>query len=243
MKKVKRVGERYTTKEGYMIEVFEYFNANNCAIEFKNGLIIKNLTFGNIKKGEVKNPYRLSVYNMGYVGIGKYGSKSHIKIYENWHNLLRRCYDKKRQEKTLTYKDCFVDKRWHNFQNFAEWYDENYIESWQLDKDILFKGNKIYSPETCCFVPQEINKLFTKRQNKRGDLPIGVSKKGLKFISIFTTDNKTTYLGTFNTPEEAFESYKIAKEEYIKKVVDKWKSQITQQTYQALINYQVEITD
>lgn len=242
MKKVKRVGERYTTKEGYMIEVVEYFNANNCAIEFKNGLIIKNLTFGNIKKGEVKNPYHLSVYNMGYVGIGKYGSKSHIKIYENWHNLLRRCYDKKRQEKTLTYKDCFVDKRWHNFQNFAEWYDENYIESWQLDKDILFKGNKIYSPETCCFVPQEINKLFLFTKQNKGLYPTGVSfsKQNKKFLAKIKKHNKSYNLGYYITPEEAFEVYKTAKEKHIKEIAEEWKNLISNKVYEILITYKIQ---
>ena len=139
--------------------------------------------------------------------------------------------------------DCTVDERWHNFQNFAEWYYDNYIEGYHLDKDILFKGNKIYSPETCCFVPQEINKLFTKRQSKRGDYPIGVISNKKRFISIFTKEKKIFYLGSFATPEEAFIAYKTEKENRIKEIANKWKGLISDKVYQALINYQVEITD
>ena len=78
--------------------------------------------------------------------------------------MLERCYSQKTQEKHTTYKECSVSEEWYNFQNFAEWMDKNYnyetMQKWHLDKDILFKGNKIYSPERCAFVPQEINVLF-----------------------------------------------------------------------------------
>ena len=132
---------------------------------------------------------------------------------------------------------------WHNFQVFAKWFDENYKEGFVLDKDILLKGNKIYSPDTCVFVPREINGIFTLRQNKRGDYPIGVLKNGNKFQANIVRYNKREYLGTFNTPEEAFQVYKVAKEDYIRHVANKWKNQITEECYQALLNYKIEITD
>ena len=123
------------------------------------------------KKDNIKHPLQKTVYDIGYIGMGKYNTSDNLVLYDKWSGILRRCCDKKFQEKHNSYKDCIVDERWHNFQNFAEWFEENYnsdvMQGWQLDKDILFKGNKIYSPETCCFVPQEINSLFVKRDNDR----------------------------------------------------------------------------
>lgn len=140
-------------------------------------------------------------------------------------------------------------EEWHNFQNFAKWFEENYnletMEGWYLDKDILIKGNKIYSSETCCFVPQEINSIFTDRKSCRGELPIGVRlmNRCKKFYAIISVYGKQKIIGSYNTPEEAFEAYKTEKEKYIKEVADKWRKLIDTRVYQALYNHQVEITD
>ena len=161
------------------------------------------------------------------------------KSYETWLSVFSRVYNKKYHLKKPTYVGCSIDEHWYNFKNFNLWYEENYIEGFQLDKDILVKGNKIYSPETCCFVPQEINCLFTKSDSKRGNTPIGVYTQGKRYISIH---NKKR-LGLFNTPEEAFQAYKFAKEDWIKEIADKWRGKISELTYLAMYNYQVEITD
>ena len=108
------------------------------------------------------------------------------------------------------------------------------------------KGNKIYSPETCAFVPTEINTLLISCKTTRGKYPIGVTLNkggGKKFIAQITKNKKHFHLGYYGTPEEAFEAYKEAKEEYIKEVANKWRSQITEEVYNALINYKVEIDD
>ena len=118
-----------------------------------------------------------------------------------------------------------------------------------LDKDILFKHNKIYSPDTCVFVPQTINNLFTKTNKKRGEYPIGVSyyKRYDNYTaSMSVMENgikKHKTLGYFNTPEDAFQKYKLEKEKYIKDIAEKYKDKISNAVYNALINYNVEITD
>lgn len=134
-------------------------------------------------------------------------------------------------------------------QNFGKWYDENiyYVENekMQLDKDVLVKGNKIYSPETCIFVPQRINLLFVKSNLTRGEYPIGTiyNKVNNKFISYLNKNNKQIYLGSYDTSKEAFYKYKQEKEKHIKEIANEYKSKIPQRLYDALYNYQVEITD
>ena len=118
------------------------------------------------------------------------------------------------------------------------------MQGWELDKDILIKGNKVYSPETCCFVPQEINCLFTNCKSVRGKYPIGVTKTvNGKYKARINKNGDRIDLGLFDTPEEAFQVYKIAKELHIKEVADKWRGQITEPCYEAMYAYEVEITD
>ena len=191
----------------------------------------------------------------GYIGVGKYRKSTHGRIYEVWRDMLRRCYDDKRQIKSPTYKGCTVCEEWHNFQNFAKWYEENYYEiegqRMHLDKDILFKGNKIYSPQTCIFVPQRINLLFTKSNAIRGLYPIGIDfhKKSGKLrvrCDIYEENcKKRICLGMFlpSETEEAFAVYKKFKENYIKQVANEYKDFIPKKLYDALYVYEVEITD
>ena len=242
MKKKNRVGEKNLTNEGYEIEIIEYFGKANCVIQFEDGNIMHNIEYGNIIKGTVKNPFNPSVFGIGYLGVGKYRAKDNSRItreYTSWHNMLKRCY----YDSSLSYKDCSVDERWHNFQVFAEWHTNNYIEGFELDKDILIKGNKIYSPETCCFVPQEINKLLIRCDRTKKSLPMGVKKYYKEFQSRLNINGEYIHLGTFKTPEKAFKAYKKVKEKHIKEVAKLCRNIISERTYQSLITYQIEITD
>lgn len=240
----KREGEEFITNQGYKIKIIEYKSSKNCTAIINDDYVCKNLIYSNIKKGQVDYPYHPSVRGVGYIGVGTVNKKSVSK----WRNIFNRHYNSVYKDTHTTYKKIKVSEDWLNYQNFAKWFEENwkpYMDSsWHLDKDILQKGNEIYSAETCAFVPQEINKLFTKTNAKRGQYPIGVVKSGTRFTSKITKgDNVRVHLGLFNTPEEAFEAYKTAKENYIKEVADKWKGLISDRVYQAMYNYEVEITD
>ena len=248
------VGKEFLTKEGYVVKIVNYINDKDCDIQFNDArrTTLRNYRFSQVKNGQVKNPYHKSVYGVGFIGEGEYKSKINgiiTKVYTLWKHVLRRCYLSEVDIKTYSYKDVTICEEWHNFQNFAEWIDKNYnskvMEGWQLDKDILVKGNKIYSPETCAFVPQEINILFTKRYNSRGVYPIGVCFHTAhnKFSAIISKNGKQKHLGYYKTPEEAFQAYKSAKEKHIKEVADKWRGQITEEVYQAMHNYKVEKED
>lgn len=255
---INRNGETNVNKYGSFMTIIEYKNANSILVEFKNGYKV-HTTYSNFKIGQVRNPYDKSVYNVGYIGEGKYKAKDkngNITIqYDYWRSMIRRCYDKKTLEKQPTYEDKYVCDEWHNFQNFAKWFDENYYECnderMHLDKDIICKNNKIYSPYNCIFVPQRINSLFVRNFKSRGEFPIGVSlKKSLnKFASICAiyskeyNKSKAKHLGYFNTPEEAFYKYKEFKESYIKEIAEEYKAIIPVELYNAMINYVVKITD
>ena len=119
------------------------------------------------------------------------------------------------------------------------------VKGWQLDKDILVKGNKLYSKDTCCFVPSEVNNLLIKRDNFRGEYPVGVhfDKYAGKFKAQLAINGKVKFLGRFNTPEEAFQAYKLAKEVQIKVVANKWKHLLDERVFQALMAYEVAIDD
>jgi len=241
-----RVGEVHTTKEGYLIKIINYENYTKCTIMFDNGVSLL-VRYDHIIGKAIKNPFHPSVFGIGYLGKGDYKAKEFNKEtieYKKWKNLLTRSYDINYHNKKPTYKDVKVCEEWHNFQNFAKWFEENYIENFHLDKDILNKGNKIYSPETCCFVPPEINGLFTIRQKCRGSYPLGVSitKQG-RFTSNISKWGVAEHLGIFKTIDEAFYTYKTEKEAHIKEVANKWKDKIDLKVYSALINYTVEITD
>ena len=126
-----------------------------------------------------------------------------------------------------------------------KWTDEINL---QVDKDILIKGNKIYSSNTCSLVPQDINKLFVKDRNRRNELPIGVSKikNSLKYRARYRNNNVEINLGSYVSVEDAFNAYKITKENHIKQVADEYKAKypnFPQKLYDAMYSYEVEITD
>lgn len=160
-----------------------------------------------------------------------------------WRGMFHRCYSENYHLRKPTYKDCFVNNKWKDFKIFKKWYEINYVEGFQLDKDILFKNNKEYSSETCCFVPREINMLFVKSNGIRGKYLIGVNKINNRYRSSITMYNKFNHLGYYETELEAFNVYKLAKENYIKELADKWKNNITESVYNALYDYTVDIND
>lgn len=162
--------------------------------------------------------------------------------YLMWHNLLRRCYNSKFKSRQPIYQGCRVCEQWLIFSNFKKWVEDpenGYREGYQLDKDIIVKGNKVYSPETCCFVPQAINCLFGFNSTKKSKLPTGVFFHHGRIEAKI----KRTFLGHFNTPEDAFFAYKKAKEAYIKEVATLYfnRSEITKRVYDALMVYEVGV--
>ena len=190
-------------------------------------------------------------------GVGCMGSNLELKasyngkkcpIYYAWVRMFERCYSKKFHRINPTYIGCTVSDEFKDYSKWREWYD-NYQykhDGWHLDKDLLFKGNKIYSEDTCVFLPKEINLVLTKCEASRGEYLIGVywSKTNKAFRArVNKNKGKQEHLGLFKTETEAFEAYKQAKENYIKELADKYKDMLDPRAYEALYNYTVDIDD
>ena len=164
-----------------------------------------------------------------------------------WSAMMARCYSQKNLKRNPTYRGVSVCVEWRTLSVFSSWFSKNYKKGYNLDKDLIEKGNKVYCPEKCCFVPQEINKLITRCELRRGPYPIGVCmvRKTGKYFAHVNIAGKQKHIGIFNSPEEAFSAYKKAKEEYIKEVAQDYfaKGLITERVRDALMRYEVEITD
>lgn len=257
---IDRTGEENYNTFGTLMKIVEYNSNKDMIVEFQDEYKVKVHTiYNNFKKGNIKNPYDREVCGVGYCGVGKYKvsgeDKKVTRAYNTWKDMLKRCYDPYEINKRPTYKDCIVCNEWHNFQNFAEWYYKNYYEveneTMCLDKDILCKGNKIYSPKTCIFVPNRINVLFIKCDNARGEYPVGVhyckdsGKLKVRCRAFENGKTKRIYLGRFplNRPFQAFYVYKVFKENHIKEVADEYKDLIPEKLYNAMYEYKIGIND
>lgn len=157
------------------------------------------------------------------------------KCYSIWHSILQRTISKKFKLSQKSYTNATICDEWLVLSNFKKWYDEHHIDGFSIDKDLLSHQNKEYSPNTCVFLPNEINAAITRLKVKR-DYPMGVQKHKKEFISVC----RGKYLGKFETVEEAKDVYLKAKKEHIIELAEKWKDKIEQRAYDALINLDVD---
>lgn len=195
---------------------------------------IKTTSYDNFIKGITSNPYKTSYIGFGYIGKGIYNSKTKIKgkrVYFTWKSMISRVINVGNE----CYRNVKICKEWENFQNFAYWFEKNYYvlknESIELDKDLL--SGKLYSPDTCVFLPMRLNNIV-KKYDKKSNLPVGVYnfKKTNKFVSRYKNENKkNVHIGYFNTIEEAYENYKINKNRAIKKVLENYRNEIPENVF------------
>jgi hypothetical protein len=161
--KYKYLNKRFTNKHGCSGFVLKYVNTDEVYFKFDATGWVGCFQMDNIKKGKFKDKMSPSVYGTGVVGDGEhkpYENGRLTRVYVTWSNIIARCYDENRQERQPAYKGCSVATEWLNYQNFANWYLENYPtdgKDYQLDKDYLVKGNKVYGPDTCCFLTPQQN--------------------------------------------------------------------------------------
>ena len=245
------VGKVCKSKSSGDFKILKYNDKKNVEIQFLKTGFETTVELGSIRNGGVKDRYLPSVYGVGVIG-DKYPSKVDgvlTKEYKLWTSMLVRCYSDNSKKRRPTYEGCEVSNNFKSYEYFYEWCNKQVgfgVEGFELDKDLLIKGNKVYSEDSCVFIPTEINSLLVKRENMRGKYLIGVcwSKTANAFVSrVSRNKGMQEHLGVFNTELEAFRAYKQAKESFVKEQAEKYKSQIDPRAYEALMSYKVEITD
>jgi len=249
LKKVEYEGKVYPSNRFGDVEIVEYINSKRATIKFINTGYTVEENWSAIRSGHIRDRLLPTTCGFGFIDVeGASIGRNMTKEYRLWNDMINRCYNEKELNRNPTYKDCHVSEDWRYLSNFKEWCNQQIgfdQDGWQLDKDILIKGNKLYSEATCCFVPPEINTLILKADRIRGKYPIGVyeDKQAGKFKVRISVEGKHKHVGRYYCEKEAFYAYKVAKEAYIKEVANKWKGQIDPRVYGALMCYEVDIDD
>lgn len=177
--------------------------------------------------------------NDSFYNVYSYGKRD--RSYVCWKSMLERCYLKSDSH----YFGCSVCKEWLYYSNFKKWFDENYVEGYQLDKDILIVGNKEYSPTACVFVPKNINVLLTNSLKARGEYLIGVKQYKHGFIAQYT-NNKYKRIGKcFSNEYDAYLWYKENRERTFKEIAQKYfdENKISKKIYDTLNDREVFLSE
>lgn len=246
----KLIGAIHESKNFGKFEIVDYMSYAKVRVRFLNTGYETIVTYRAVIYGTIRDKLAPEVFGVGFTDgeytLGAEGKNS--KVYRLWYSMLERCYCEKSFLKHPTYKNCEVGVNFRNFSYFKDWCNRQIgygNEGWHLDKDILVKGNKVYSEDTCCFVPKEINVLLIKSNARRGEYPIGVgwNRQAGKFRSWMSENNRRKHLGCFTSIADAFKAYKIAKEAHIRKIASKYKDALDLRVYDALMNWVIEIED
>ena len=166
-------------------------------------------------------------------------ARTHQKSYKHWKKMRSRCYNIKELNKKKCYQNTLICDEWQDYEKYKVWYDEHYIDGWQIDKDLLSDSEKIYSPQTCCFLPIELNAFlssFTK--NSTSNTPcIGVFIRYGRYHARYRTPEKYYNLGTFETLEEAKYAYNSFKKQRFLEHIEKYKDQLEPRVLDALLKF------
>ena len=249
-----RWGQIGINKKGERMKIICCLENDRVEIEFLDGKgCIVETGYSSFLEGAVKNYKRVEYGFHGYIDQGPYetitrdndGKKIFLTEYNTWVSMHRRAENFNGTHPS--YEDVTIDKIWWSYQNFAMWYNDNKYEVendiLRLDKDILVPGNRVYSPETCCLVPDKINQLFKQPMKKDDNMPMGVYKEGNRYrtVKLYEIDNNGNVMKhckSFKTPEDAHECYKFYKEKYIHDIADLYKDIIPTIVYVALKQYE-----
>lgn len=246
--KMRYLGKIYNSNNFGKFCVVEYINNKNVSVMFLDTGYVTKTTTKEINNGSIMDRLKPSVNGVGIIGV-KYKSKESCnktkKEYALWNSMLERCYSKTNRAKFVAYDGCSTSENFKRYEFFYEWCQDQvgFKCGYELDKDLLIKGNKLYSENTCLFLPKEVNAAISLKKSQRSKFLIGVRKRGEHFSARYSCFNKGVEFGKFSTEIEAFLAYKKAKEDYLKSLAEKYMKSIDYRAYKALINYCVETTD
>lgn len=256
-KKQEREGMRKQNTFGEWMTLETYHDALHVDVLFDNGerVTVRWKTF---ETGGVRNPYTPSVFGIGYLGkddCPRTANGKADRVYMMWTHMMQRAYSENLKNRAPTYRDCEVAPEWLNYSTFykdvlrmcPKVYDKT--AQYELDKDLICKGNKTYGPKTCCFLPGELNTMLTQANAIRGDLPVGVVFENHHGKPCYRA--QISRLGTgqplwrkrFKTPEEAFNWYAEHKKAYLLERAEYWKDYLSPEAYAALLRWEVDRGD
>ena len=189
------VGSTHKTNSCGDIEISDIIDSRNVLVRFKRTNTERFADSRLIRKGIVRDK-KQSYSNCGAI-LDKVVKHNGVvtKQASVWMSMIDRCYSDKVQIRRPRYKGCMVSDYFMTYSNFEDWCNEqigfdsldDFGRSFELDKDLLNKGNKVYSENTCVFIPQEINKSLEKANSARGEYPIGVYFSSSSFIAFNNT--------------------------------------------------------
>lgn len=232
------IGRKFTMNNGTKLEVLEYINAHKILVQFDDK---KSLPFtactSNLQKGMYRNPYHPTIEGIGYEGQGDYSFKQDGRCAIMWRSMIARCFSKKWNRVRVPEQPRVIEN-WFNFQNFAEWYynqSGSSLGNWELDKDIIVKGNRTYSPETCCLVPREINTAYPMSYSQ-GSRVYYNSKDRYYRVNWRDESGKRSVKG-FKTQEEAVDFKVLKTKERLQNLADKYVDNLDPVVYNLLMNW------
>ena len=238
---MERLGEIKRNNQGSLMKIIEYNSYADITVQFLDYPYICHSRYGEFKNGMIKNIYYPSLYGVACVGnVTTWKNGKHLQSYVIWQGMIRRCYDEKFKKKHPTYENCTVCNEWLCYENFQHWYDMNYYEvsnkkdKMCLDKDIFYKNNTIYHPNTCCFVPNSINVLFKPNTHHN----INSREDGYSIYCGRTTGKH--YIGHTMSKEKAVKLSNKARTEYLHEIVSQYENQLPYYLYKYLIEYTYE---
>lgn len=241
-------GDMFVNKQGQTCIAKSDCKNNMVTVMFLDTGTIKDFRRDSLLNGVFKDPYFPRVYGVGFKGEGPavaYRNGKDTESYKKWVGALERSYSSRYHKfGSSSYEDCSVDPFWHNFNNYDMWHKEQpkFESRYHLDKDLLIPKNKVYSQETCCLIPEEINLALSSGKRRTNNLKVGVGKsRSGKFIARINVNNKPKTLGNFESENEAYEVYKAHKEAHIKTLAKKWERELPSQVFDKLSNWNVDL--
>lgn len=255
------VGDIRINNEGYEFEIVKYNHARDVVIRWLACGTEESCNSGNLIKGAIKYLNNPSVFGIGYLGYGRFvpGEKRlkegqerlNPDIHRHWRHVLERTVSHRNIQR---YEDCSVVEEWYSLQNFAEWLveqknglaKEENGRLYHLDKDMVCKGNRVYCPEYCVFLPNEVNCFYTRTEIGNTGYPgvnyIKPATKGAKegYIARCHVGKVRKYLGYYDTAMEAFLQYKKCKEGSAKELASRWEGKVDDRVIEYLHNFTVD---
>ena len=223
-----KIGQLISSNSSGDFKVIEVLGSRNIAIRFvETGTEVHNLQKANVLRGNVHDYMIPTFLGLGYLGSD--GMTKNTAAYNCWSAMLTRCYSESYHSTRETYRDCEVEPSWLNLTTFRKWFELNHIKGYHLDKDLLVQGNRVYSENTCTFIPQEVNAAIVEKSKVIDGCEGGVSKRRVKgkteYNGLYNVSFGRKYLGRTRDLDEANSLYKEYKKFYFEVMVDKYEEQ------------------